>query len=233
MTATRRLSWRALALTGVALGSVLALALGSLPLLLGGEDHFGDHRLRAPMLIAVLAIPALLAAVGLSRTPALLAAGVVSLPLGFVSLAGATLPLLIPAAFYLVAYGRAPSVRPRLPTALMIVAVLALGAAAFVSPSLGDDARCVETVVRADGTTYERPARHSTPTRMGGGKNVRAVRCTSDVVTPPETAVSVSLVALAALGAAWMSKPLGDRGPGGDSPPPPAPAGGAPASTSS
>ena len=112
--ATRPKHW-GMAITGVCFGSVIALGVGSIPLL----DHDGPSLdpdwLRGLGLIAILMIPVVLALVGLRRPGALLAAGVVSMPMSFMSFSFLLFPMLIPAAIYLIAYGRAPnSYTPRL-----------------------------------------------------------------------------------------------------------------------
>jgi hypothetical protein len=57
--------------------------------------------------IALIAAPAFLAGAGLLGSPGyLLAAGILCVPLSFISLAGATLPLLVPAVLFLLAHNR-------------------------------------------------------------------------------------------------------------------------------
>jgi hypothetical protein len=58
---------------------------------------------RVPWLVLV-AIPAALAIAGLRNPSYLRAAAIISVPLSVISLAGATLPLIIPALCYVVAY---------------------------------------------------------------------------------------------------------------------------------
>ena len=96
-------------LAGRALTSIgLALAATHL-VLLAGIALFDDGRLstrwpeRIPWLVLV-AFPGILGAMGLRNPSVLLPAALVSVPLSFISLAGATLPLLVPALFYVGAH---------------------------------------------------------------------------------------------------------------------------------
>jgi hypothetical protein len=66
---------------------------------------------RVPWLVYV-AIPAVFAGAGLRNPSALRVAGIISIPLSVISLAGATLPLLLPALCYAIAYGTAARVEP-------------------------------------------------------------------------------------------------------------------------
>ena len=64
--------------------------------------------------LAIAALPAALAIVGLRNRGCLLAAAIISLPLALISLAGATLPLIFPALCYLAGYiASHPSPDPR------------------------------------------------------------------------------------------------------------------------
>ncbi|HEX2274645.1 MAG TPA: hypothetical protein VHG90_12300 [Acidimicrobiales bacterium] len=149
---------------------------GSDPPLRGLEAAAG-----ALALGAVMAVPGVLALLSLADRPALLLpAGVLLVPLSFVSFAGVTLPLLVPAVMLLVAYGRR-SVGCRRAYAgqagVCTVVVLVLVVVAFVALFAHDDPR-------------------SWSTATGGGS-------TSDVITVAESAVSLALSA-AAVGSGWF-----------------------------
>ncbi len=81
-------------------------------LFLAGQGLFSDGTLdpqwrTALVFVCLAALPGAFAVVGLRGRPALvLTAGIMCIPLAFISLAGATLPLLLPAAVYLMAYAR-------------------------------------------------------------------------------------------------------------------------------
>jgi hypothetical protein len=81
-------------------------------LLLCGVALFDDGQLAGDWVetlpwLAIVAMPAVIAAVGLHNASALPWAAGISLPLSLLSIAGATLPLILPAIFYLLAYGAA------------------------------------------------------------------------------------------------------------------------------
>lgn len=79
-------------------------------LFLAGLGLFSDGALdpqwrSALIFVALAGSPAVVAIFGLQGRPALiLTAGIMCLPLSFISLAGATLPLLVPGVLYLIAY---------------------------------------------------------------------------------------------------------------------------------
>lgn len=91
---------------GVAVNAVWVSFLSVLGLFSGGSL---DPQWRTVLVfVGLIGLPGVLAAFGLRRRPALLlVAGIICVPLSFISLAGATLPLLVPATLYLVAYARA------------------------------------------------------------------------------------------------------------------------------
>ena len=131
---------------------------------------------------AVVAAPGLLARLGVRSRPALLLpAAMLLVPLSFLSLAGATLPLLIPAVMLAIAYGRrtaaleAQGRRPgRSLLSLGIVLVLLVAAAAAL-------------FARQD------PRSYSTPTESGS---------TSDVITVIEAVAALVLIGSAMM-AGW------------------------------
>lgn len=81
-------------------------------LFLAGLGLFSDRALdpqwrTALLFVSLAGLPAVVASFGLRGRPALvLTAGIVCLPLSFMSLAGATLPLLLPGCLYLISYAR-------------------------------------------------------------------------------------------------------------------------------
>jgi hypothetical protein len=133
---------------------------------------------------AVIAAPGALALFARVRRPALLIpAGVLLLPLAGVSMAGATLPLLIPAVMLLVASGRrrpASGEPPPLVVAITSVVVVVLVVAALFSLFVHQD-----------------PRDWSSATSSGS---------TSDVITVAESFVSLLLVGTAlVLGWRWTA----------------------------
>lgn len=92
----------------------LALAAGHLTWLstIGLVDHgqLAADRLETLPWLLLVAVPGVLGAVGLRKPDALKWAAAVSFPLALVSLGGATLPLILPAMFYVVAYAKSARV---------------------------------------------------------------------------------------------------------------------------
>jgi hypothetical protein len=132
----------------------------------------------------VCALPGLLALLARSRRPGLyLAAGMLSGIFAFISLAGVTLPLLLPAGMSLVAYGRhAGEARGRLADPVVAMLCWVLGIACFIVPFvLHQDPRCVSG-------------------SNGGG-------CSSDVVTSIEASVALAGVALTLFTGWALSRP--------------------------
>lgn len=123
-----------MAITGICFNSIIALGVGSIPLLDRDGLALDSDWWRGLGLIAILMFPALLAIVGLRRPGALLIAGVVSLPMPFMSFSFLLFPMLIPAALYLGAYGRATKrYTPRLPPAAIAGLTLLLLVLSFLS----------------------------------------------------------------------------------------------------
>lgn len=158
-------------LAGVVLGVVRYV--GGTPVERGPEGVLGSVALAA-----VVAFPGALALLGVSGRPALLLpAGMVLVPLAFLSFAGVTLPLLVPAVMLLVAYGRRsrPSSRtgpPLFIAAVVVVLFLAAAIALFA---------------------HQDPREYSTPTVSGS---------TSDVISVAESLTSMALLT-AGLAIAW------------------------------
>ena len=110
------------------------------------------------------------------RPALLLPAAVVLVPVSFLSFAGILLPLLIPAALLLLAYGRRGAAQPLRAVATLVWVLVALVAAGTA------------LLVHAD------PRSYVTPTEQGG---------TSDVVTVVEALVSLACTITGVLGA-WL-----------------------------
>jgi hypothetical protein len=156
-------------------------ALAAVRFLLGTPAEQGlEGAIGALALGTLVAVPGVLALLGLADRPALLLpAATMLIPLSFLSFAGVTLPLLIPAVMLFVAYSRRSSTQPaRLGrTALTTASVFALLVAAGAALLLHQDPR-------------------SYSTGNGGGS-------TSDVITVVESLISLAL-ATAAIAAGWL-----------------------------
>ena len=165
----------------VAAGTGLATVrfFGGTPIEKGPEGAMGAFALGT-----IVAVPGVLALLGLRDRPALLLpAAIVLVPLSFLSFAGVTLPLLIPAAMLFVAYGRRSPNRFASPgqAALTTVFVLALLVAAVAA-----------LLVHPDPRTYS--------TANGSGS-------TSDVITVVESLSALALAAAAVVGGWWLASP--------------------------
>lgn len=200
----------AMVITGVCFGTVIAFGVGSIPLLDRDGLSLGSDWVRGLGLIAILMIPVILALVGLRRPGALLAAGVVSLPMCFMSFSFLLFPMLIPAALYLIAYGRTASTyTPRLSPSAVASLTFVLLVLSFMSLFMNEDPRCYEIIRRGDGSTFDRPLPpgESIYSTQGGRGGVVGSGCSSDSVTPVEAGLSLGLVALAGISAAYLSGP--------------------------
>lgn len=208
-TAGSHLDHWSITITGIVIGTAIAVAVGSIPLFDGDGPSLDADWLRGLALMSILVMPAVLAIVGLRRPGALLVAGVVSLPMCFMSFSFLLFPMLIPAALYLIAYGRAAiTYTPRLPPAAVASLTFVLLVVSFMSLFMNEDPRCYETIRRSDGSTFDRPlppgeSIYSTQ----GGRGVVGSGCSSDSVTPIEAGLSMGLVTLAAVSSAYLSGP--------------------------
>ena len=214
--------YRRTAIIGIAINTVIALGVGSIPLLDRGGPSLDEDWLRGLGLIGILLIPPVLAAVGLRWPGALLPAGVVSIPMCLMSFSFILFPLLIPAMLYLVAYGDAQvTYKARVPAPLVAALTVALLFGAFFSLFLHDDPYCYEIVQRKDGSTFEREVASSArqggtsfgheSLGHGGGRQVIGSGCSSDSVTGTEAATSLGLVLIAGVSAAFLSAPRKKR----------------------
>jgi hypothetical protein len=167
----------------------------------------------AVALALAYALPAVLAIVALvrRRPAALLAAGLVGLPLAFTAMSGASLILLLPAAGYLLGYATwAP--RPRLGLAAvgLIAAIVVAGTGALVLPfssPVGESGGwCFTWTQDADGQRVYGPRTRAPGAALGQGQGSgsagpdggqRGSSCVSDVVTPGEAVLGLAAAAVA------------------------------------
>jgi hypothetical protein len=196
------------AVLGIALNVLIAVAFGALRLLVEAPPLRTLTWPGALALVVAYGAPAALAVVALRtrRPAALLAAGLLGLPLAFTALSGISLVLLVPAACYLAGYA---AWRPRPPLRAAglagIVAIAIAGVAALVLPfgaTIGTpQAFCYSwTEDRAGHRVYSpaRPDRSGPAARTVGPAGTPGGQgCTSDVVTPAEAALGLAAAALA------------------------------------
>ncbi|MDQ3986582.1 MAG: hypothetical protein M3280_08810 [Actinomycetota bacterium] len=197
------------AVVGLALGAAIALVLSALAWANAEGPDVWRARLALFPLIGSISLPAVLAIIGLNRRPALLAAALISVPASLISLAGATLPLLLPAAFYLVAYALSPKTEPRVPTPFIAVAALGVGVWLLFGAYSITESVCSQTVRFPNGRTVEKrvPAPQNNVLMGGpvdGGARVVEMSC-SEVPTAPSLLISVAVFACVPLFIGWMS----------------------------
>ena len=210
---------------GLDLGLVGAAIGLFYPAFLSGIAFFDDGDLdpqwaERVVFVALVCLPAVIALVARKTRPGLFVlAGVLGLPLSLISLAGATLPLLIPSALYLLAagrYGRATRVHP---------AVIALFVALMTAASIGSlyvhrDPVCWTRATHLDGRVVYRefvPVGPVSGQESAGrgftGPNMDVIErsrgCSSDRVLPWEIGLGLGFLMIASGGAFWMSKPEG------------------------
>lgn len=164
------------------------------------------------------ALPGLLGLLALGGRPAaLLAAGVLSVPLAFTALSGISLVMLVPAALDAVGYARwRPRPPLRWPALGLLAAIVVLGAAALpVLASAGDDtAWCWAATVDAGGhRTYGRlverrpvspSGEHSIGLGEGGPQGTTAeAGCSTGIIELPQAGLALAVTA-AALAAALL-----------------------------
>lgn len=166
----------------------MGLGLTGLLLANGGDEPTdrASSYLGALALGMVATLPGALAMLGRRRPALFLAAGVIGLPISFISMGGATLPLLLPTGMAFVAYGRrAADAIPRIYPTIIALNAAVLGILSFAVMLVHEDPRC-----RAieNGTT-----------------------CSSDVVTAPEAAISLSLSVLVIASTWTLARPRPDE----------------------
>lgn len=166
------------------IGMVMGLGLTGL-LLANGADEPTDRAssyLGALALGMVATLPGALAMLGRRRPALFLAAGLLGVPISFISMGGATLPLLLPTGMAFVAYGRrSADAIPRVYPTIVALNGVVIGILSFMVLLAHEDPRC-----RAieNGTT-----------------------CSSDVVTAPEALASLALSALAIASSWTLARP--------------------------
>jgi hypothetical protein len=199
---------------GIVLNALVAVAFGALRLLAEAPPLRAVAWPGAVGLAAAYAVPAALATVALRgrRPAALLAAGLLGLPLAFSAMSGVSLVLLVPAACYLAGYAAwAPRPRPRLGAGA--VAGIALAAAVGIVPLVllvgslgGARGYCYSwtedlaghrtyTQARPDGGNGLEEGAGSEPLRPG--QQAAGSGCTSDLVRPGQAALAVATAAAA------------------------------------
>lgn len=163
----------------------LGAGSGLVALRLANGEPYDRAALPAIAFAAIFATPGFLALLARRRRPTLyLAAGLVLLPMSFLSFAGVLLPLIFVAAMAFVAYGRhadeeVPVVwAPLTAMILFILAIASVAALLFVG---GDDPRCSSTA--------------------------SSTSCTSDVVTNGEALAALGFVAVIFVAGWFLSKP--------------------------
>jgi hypothetical protein len=179
---------RTSALVSVAVALNLALAGAAALLLVTGDE--GEPRDATSLLgdlavLALWALPAVVALAGRQRHLFLLAAGVLALlvvPTTF----SLSLLMLVPAVLYVAAAATSGD-RPRLAGAVTALAVVVLGAAAGVTVFALTEGRCWEYETRADGTTVSRTVPtegrwESTNGGVGGSGGPHVIEAGSEVV---------------------------------------------------
>jgi hypothetical protein len=199
---------------GVVLNALMAVAFGALRLLAEAPPLRAVAWPGAVGLAVAYAVPAALATVALRgrRPAALLAAGLLGLPLAFSAMSGVSLVLLVPAACYLAGYAAwAPRPRPRLGAAAaagiavaaavgivpLVLLVGSLGGARGYCYSWTEDlaGRRTYTQARPDRGNGLEEGAGSEPLRPG--QRAAGSGCTSDLVRPGQAALAVATAAAA------------------------------------
>ena len=209
-------------LMGAAIGFLYPVVLGALAFF---DDGALDPRWTERIVfVALTCVPAAIALAARRRRPGLyVLSAVLTLPLSFLSLAGATLPLLIPGAMYVVAAMREQR-RGRVPLLLNALVTTALCVAAVAAPFVHPDPVCWTRATFVDGSVDYREFRPRGDVGdwergnhfVGGDMEVleRARGCSSDRVMPWETATAVGLLVAAVAASVWMSGPTSREGSG-------------------
>jgi hypothetical protein len=177
---------------GVVLNALVAVAFGALRLLAEAPPLRAVAWPGAVGLAAAYAVPAALATVALRgrRPAALLAAGLLGLPLAFSAMSGVSLVLLVPAAAG-IAVAAAVGIVP------LVLLVGSLGGARGYCYSWIEDlaGRRTYTQARPDGGNGLEEGAGSEPLRPG--QRAAGSGCTSDLVRPGQAALAVATAAAA------------------------------------
>ncbi len=162
----------------------------------------------------VYAAPGVLALIGNRRRPSLLtAAGLALIPLSLSSLAGVTLPLLVPAVVFFVGYSHAHEAgagKPRNRTLAIVIGSAAV-IAAFVSLLAQSRTFCWSEATDADGrTTY---ASEPCTSALSGGRFAESDRISSSggmtdgLLTTRGALSALSVLAVGGGVSAWLASP--------------------------
>lgn len=191
------------AVVGVFMGAAIALVLSAL-VIANSNDVLDGPSTYLPT-IAAVTMPAVLGAIGLRRPRVLLAAGTMSVPLAGLSLAGATLPLIVPGVLYLIGYAR--SLPHDSPARAVFIGLLGLAFGLFAFIPLVTTGRevCAKTIRYPGGRTeVERvaPSRtQSLGSRADGGEEI-SLECQEE----PVPWIGVGSVGIAAAGVLFIAQ---------------------------
>ncbi len=211
------MSARVLKWMSLAAGTLVALEIGLYQLWPHLDDNDPPPTLEQQLSIAaglmVLILPHAIAATGYRGRPWLLkVAGAVALALAmssFISFATLILAvplLLIPAIVYLLSSKRS-SLRPRVPTPVILILAVAGALAAVASMFLTKDPRCTILVRRGDDLVYEEPARCD-PSHSGRlGPQVVGWSGASDTYALHESSLSLLLSVTTLAMCLWAGAP--------------------------
>lgn len=138
------------AIVGVLLAATIAVALSAMAIANSDTDLEGPATYLP--IVAAVWLPAILGAVGLRHQKVLLAAGAACFPLSLLSLAGTTLPLLVPAVLYFFAYHSIRRRQSGAPSYTIAALGFALGISGMI-PLLvsGGEIVCSKTILYPDG----------------------------------------------------------------------------------
>lgn len=198
------------AIVGVVSAAAIATALSALVVANSDPDLEGPATY-VPVVVVVW-LPAILGALGLRHPTVLLAAGTACFPLSLLSLAGATLPLLVPAVLYLFAYRsvvKRESGFPGLSAYIVAVLGLVLGISGMIPLVVGsDETVCSKTILFPDGRRETLRVAESQFGKLGSPRNgVREVASECHEVPPSWAgALSVGLVTTGVLLIAYLGK---------------------------
>ncbi len=164
----------------------LGIGLTVIFLAAASDEPTGAARRLAPLAFGVLlTMPGILAMLGRRRPALYLAAGVLGIPLMFVSFSGVAFPLLVPAVMSLTAYAkRSGDSVPRLAAPVIAMLAFVLGIASFFVLFVHEDPEC--RVIE------------------------NGITCSSDVVTSLEALASLAVSAFAVVLLWTLARPRPD-----------------------
>lgn len=111
--------------------------------------------------------------------------------------------LLVPGGFYLAAYLREPTGKPRVPLALSALVLVGIALASFLALFSSEDTSCYEIVRSRSGELVRRDVEDDSipPT---GPRTVES-GCSSDTVTAKETMAALAILLVASPAVWWMA----------------------------